>query len=90
MPDLVGHHLIDGNARMDVCPCSLLYPHAREKRAAGPGVIPSAVGTRGGIHVIHPAEDLHLLLELGQRFQRAAKFEVLAIARRPPVGRRGR
>ena len=62
MANLIGGHLIDRNARVNIGPRRLANSHAGEERAVGAGMIAGAVGTRCGIDVIQAAEHLHVLL----------------------------
>ena len=51
MADLVGHHLVDGNAGADVRARGLLDAHAGEEGAAGARVIAGAIGPGIGAEI---------------------------------------
>ena len=49
-----------------------------------PGVIAGAVGTGRGVHMVHAAEHLKLVLHGRERLERRAELKVRAFALRPP------
>ena len=86
MADLVGCDLVDGDARMDVRTSGLFHSDSREEGAAGPRVVPRAIGPGGGVDVVHAAEDLQLFAHFLQRLHGAGEFEVAPFTLGPPVG----
>ena len=85
MPNLIRHHLINGNARVNVRARRLLHAHAGQERAAGSRVIARAVRAGRGVDVIQSAEDLQLMLHLRQRLHGARELKIFSRAARPPV-----
>src|SRR5678815_3315666 len=80
MPDLIRHHLVDGNAGANVRPSRLLDAHPGEERAAGARVIAGTVGSGVGTQVLQPADDLELLVHVRQWRQCGREREVGARA----------
>ncbi len=70
MPDLVRHHLVDGNAGANVRARRLLDAHAGEEGAAGARVIAGAVGPGVGAQVRKAADDLELFVHIRERRER--------------------
>ena len=85
MADLLGRHLVDRDARVDVRAGGLLDPDAGQERAAGPRMVAGPVEAAVGIHLVQPAQDLDLLLDLLQRLQGPGELEVLPFLLGPPV-----
>ena len=46
MADLIGRHLVDRNAGVNIGPRGLANAHAGEERAVGAGMIAGAIGPR--------------------------------------------
>jgi hypothetical protein len=78
-------NLIDRRAEVYVRPGRLLRPATGEQRGVGPRMVAGAVGARGCVDVIQPADHLDLALERRQRLHRGAQLELRTVARRPPV-----
>ena len=85
--NLIRDNLIDGNAGLDVGARGLLHAHTGEERAAGPRVIAGTVGTGRGVHVVHAAEHLKLVLHGRERLERRAELKVPRL--RPSATRLG-
>ena len=62
MANLIGGHLIDRNAGVNIGPRRFANAHAGKERAVGAGMIAGAVGPRRRIDVVQAAEHLHVLL----------------------------
>ncbi len=58
--DLLGRHLVDGDAGFDVGPGGLAHADPGQERAAGASMVAGAIGTGRGVDVVHAAEDLQL------------------------------
>jgi hypothetical protein len=58
MADMVGHHLVDRHAGMDVGAGGFFDADAGEEGAAGAGMVAAAVGAGGGIAVVQAARNL--------------------------------
>ena len=89
MSDLVGRHLVDGNAGVNVRTGGLLDPDTGQERAAGPRVVAGAVWSGRGVDMVQSGEDLQAVFDVLQRLQSATQFKVFAFPLRPPVRRDG-
>ena len=90
VPDLVGHHLVDGDARLDVRACGLLDAYPGEERAARARVITRTIGPGIRAHAVETRDHLQLIANIHQRRQRRREREVrAAFAGRPPRGGNG-
>ncbi len=89
MTNLIGGHLIDRNAGVNIGPGRFANAHAGEERAVGAGMITGAVGAGCGIDVIQAAQHLHVLLQILQRLHRVVEFEIGPLVLRPPSRRDG-
>ena len=87
MANLLGSHLIDRNAGVNIGPGRLAHSHAGEKRSVGPGMVAGAIGSRRGINVIQPAQHLHAVFQILQRLHRVVEFELRSFRFWPPRGR---
>ena len=87
MANLLGGHLIDRNARVNIGPRRFAHPHTREKRSVGPGMVACAIGSRRGVNMIQPAQHLHAVFQILQRLHRVVEFELRSFRFRPPRGR---
>src|SRR5688572_13704570 len=90
VPDLVGNHLVDGDASLDVRAGGLLDAYAREEGAARTCVIAGTIRTRIRTHAIQTRNDLQRPAHVGQRRERGREGEIrTAFAGWPPGPRDG-
>ena len=59
MADVLGRHLIDRWAKLDIGAGRLLRPATGEQRRAGPGMIAGAVAAGCGVDVVQARDDLN-------------------------------
>ena len=86
VPDLVGHHLVDGDAGMDVGAGGLLDTHTREERGARARVVARAIGARVCAEVVETADHLQMLVYLREGRQRGREREIRAAFAGGPPG----
>ena len=79
-PIWLRHHLVDGNAGVNVRARGLLDAHAGQEGAAGARVIAGAIGPGVGAQVLQPADDLELFVHVRERRERGRQREVRAVA----------
>ena len=70
MPDLIGRHLVNRNARVYVRAGGFLDADAGQERATGAGVVACAVRPGRRVDMVQAAEDLQALFDVLQRLHR--------------------
>ena len=86
MSDPLRRDLVDGYARVNIGSGGLLGADAGQVSRTGSGVVARSVLAAGGVDLVEPGDDLHLVLDPLQRLHGAVELEVRTFFFRPPVG----